>query len=379
MAIASGTCGTCSWNIDDNGKLTIKPTSGSAGELLNNTQIMPTYEWPWLEYAEHIMTAAISGTITTRYAFIGSSTYGKYDYFFYHAKNLIQVTGLGCLTGATSLRSFFFSCESLQSIDIQNMNTTGVAAFDYMFYRCESLTSLNLSNFDTRNVVFNGSNGLYYLIYGCDLLSEITFGSNFYVKPYSQYDGYTNASDLYFNGGRNTTNGIIVTSDEAFSELTNARRAGTWTRGVSQTYTVTAVRTTNGAVDEDGENATFTIRWATDATTTTRTLTIYQKEAGASSYPSTATLTQTLSGDSGVTTVTINSIGDAAYDFRVEFYDGTNTFIAFPSIQSNIRLITIDETGNVCLALDTSAASGTVDAALYDAIRALGWEDDVII
>ena len=31
------------------------------------------------------------------------------------------------------------------------------------------------------------------------------------------------------------------------------------------------------------------------------------------------------------------------------------------------------------IALDTSAASGTVDAALYDAIRALGWEDDVII
>ena len=86
-----------------------------------------------------------------------------------------------------------------------------------------------------------------------------------------------------------------------------------------------------------------------------------------------------MSGNSGTTDVTITDVGDDAYDFKVEFYDGTNTYIAFPSVQSNIRLVTIDTTGNVCLYLDTTASSGTVDAELYDAITALGWQSSVIV
>ena len=46
--------------------------------------------------------------------------------------------------------------------------------------------------------------------------------------------------------------------------------------------------------------------------------------------------------------------------------------------QANIRLIAIDQTGNIYLMLNTTASSGTTDAKLYDAIVALGWQDDVI-
>lgn len=40
--------------------------------------------------------------------------------------------------------------------------------------------------------------------------------------------------------------------------------------------------------------------------------------------------------------------------------------------------LTVDWSGDVCLALDTTAASGTTDGDLYAAITALGWQSDVI-
>ena len=208
------------------------------------------------------------------------------------------------------------------------------------------------------------------------LLSHITLGAQFYVPPVSTNDYKWRT---YFRGGKNITNGIVVDSDESFSGLTNADRAGTWERGVSSSYNVTAARVSDGVADEDGGDVAITARWATQAETTDRTLKVYQKISSSSTYPSTPVITQQLSGNSGVTTVTITDVGDDAYDFRVEFYDGTNTYIVFPSVQSNIRLVTIDSTGNVCLYLDTTASAGTTDAELYDAIKDLGWQNDVII
>jgi len=300
----------------------------------------------------------------------------------------------------------FYNCKKLQSLDLSSFNTSSVTDMAFMFEYCRSLTSINLSNIDTSRVTrfpafLHGcssltsidissintaqcdydNEGVNNFFDGTPLLSQIKIGSNFYIKPYSQYstDGYTGPSDTWFGGGKNTTNGIVVTSDAAFSELTNAQRAGTWERTISTSYSVSAVRTTGGTADEDGENVTITVRWSTDAETTDRRLRIYQKEAGASAYPSTPVINQTLNGDSGVTPVTISNIGDKAYDFKVEFYDGTNTYIDFPSIQSNIRLITIDREGDVCLKLDITASSDTTDAELFSAINALNWNSDVLV
>jgi len=45
--------------------------------------------------------------------------------------------------------------------------------------------------------------------------------------------------------------------------------------------------------------------------------------------------------------------------------------------RKNALAIRVDNEFEICL--DTSASSGTPDAVLYDAIMALGWEDDVLI
>lgn len=396
MAIASGTCGTCTWTISDDGVLTVGPTSGSSGNLDLGAQfIVGKGSWPWNSYRSQIIRIVLSGNITTSYSFRGTST-GDYRDIFADCVNLVSISGIASLKGAINCSSMFQGCTSIEELNLSSfdtsaarymgfmfggctslsnlvlagINTSNVRSFTNFLQRCESLASIDLSSFNTTS-----AEDMDCFFDNTPLLSHITLGAQFYVPPVST-NGYK--WKTYFHGGKNITNGIVVDSDESFSGLTNAGRAGTWERGVSSSYKVTAARVNAGVADEDGEDVAITARWATQAETTDRTLTIYQKPASDSTYPSTPVSVQTLSGNSGVTTVTITDVGDDAYDFRVEFYDGTNTYIAFPSVQSNVRLITIDSTGNVCLYLDTTASSGTTDADLYDAIKDLGWVDDVI-
>ena len=397
MAIASGTCGTCTWTISDDGVLTVRPTSGSSGNLDLGAQfIVGMSSWPWNSYRSQIIRIVLSGNITTSYSFMGTYT-GNYRNIFADCVNLVSISGIASLKGAKNCSSMFEGCTSIEELNLSSFDTSAARYMSFMFSGCTSLSNLVLTGINTSNVA-----DFTDFLRGCEslasvdlsslnttsaedmncffdntpLLSHITLGALFYVPPVST-NGYK--WQTYFRGGKNITNGIVVESDEAFSSLTNADRAGTWERGISYSYRVTAARVNAGVADEDGEDVAITARWATQAETTERTLTIYQKPAGDSTYPSTPVSVQTLSGNSGVTTVTITDVGDDAYDFRVEFYDGTNTYIAFPSVQSNIRLITIDSTGNVCLYLDTTASYGEVDAELYEAITALGWEDKVLV
>lgn len=396
MAIASGTCGTCTWKISDTGVLTVSPTSGSSGNLNVGSLGVHASDWPWDSYRSQIVRIVLSGNITTSYSFMGTYT-GNYSNIFADCVNLVSISGIASLKGAKDCSSMFEGCTNIEELNLSSFDASAARYMSFMFSGCTSLSNLVLTGINTSNVA-----DFTDFLRGCEslasvdlsslnttsakdmncffdntpLLSHITLGAQFYVPPVSTNDYKWKT---YFHGGKNITNGIVVDSDKSFSGLTNADRTGTWERGVSYAYRVTAARVNAGVADEDGEDVAITARWATQAETTDRTLKVYQKISSSSTYPSTPVITQQLSGNSGVTTVTITDIGDNAYDFRVEFYDGTNTYIAFPSVQSNIRLVTIDTTGNVCLYLDTTASSGTTDADLYEAITALGWQNDVII
>lgn len=319
MAIASGTNGTCTWSISDAGALTVAPTSGSSGYLLRGYIAFYGEDIPWYDYRKQITSAAFSGTIRIYQQGLGSSVKetGDAAYLFSECSELTSVSGIGSLRGLKSTYHLFASCSKLSALDLSSLDLSAVEDADYMFFRCS-------------------------------ILSRVTFGSNTRL-PYN----HNISVGTYFvpdkKSCRNTSNGIVVTTDRAFSELTAAERAGTWTRGVIASFSATARRTTGGVADEDGESITVNVTYATDASTTTRQLTIYAKEASEASYPSTAAYTGTLTGDSGNVSVTLADMGDAAYDLRVELDDGTNTFIVFPSVQSNIRLVELDRKGHTKL------------------------------
>ena len=314
MAIAGGTSGTCTWSISDSGALTIAPTSGSSGYVVHEWLVMTGSAWPWHDYRSRVTSVEVSGSVQVygRNVYGGGVTLdGDAAHMFSDMENMASASGIGGLVGLTELTEMFYGCSSLTSLDLSSLDTSAATAMWRMFG-------------------------------GCSTLTEVTFGPNFAI-PGQDDTGFVQ----YGKSCKNATNGIVVTSDADFSALTAAQRQGTWRRGVSASYRVTASRSSGGAADEDGEDVTISAVWATDASTTARTLKVFMKQASASSSPSTATKTVTLSGNSGSADVTISSLGDGAYDFRVEFYDGTSTFVAFPSVQSNIRLLTLDDDGTI--------------------------------
>lgn len=358
MAIASGTCGTCTWTISDAGELSIRPTSGNSGYLLSGWIVT---NWPWQDYAERVRSAVFSGSISFYQEQLSGQPIETGNALFLFKvvdgfvasktqySNLTSITGFGSLKNLVNISEMFGGCTALTTLDLSSLNTTNVTRMTGMFDNC-------------------------------NLLSSVTFGSLFSTENVEQNE-YP-----YFGKGTNTTNGIVVQGDADLMRLTASQRAGTWERGVAPSYSAVAFRTASGVPDTSGEDVEIDVTWATDASTTARTLKVYKKLSSTTSYPSTAEVTRTLSGNSGIESITLANIGSEAYDFKVEFYDGTNTFIAFPAVIANKDLVTLDPSGELKLYLDvdssaskTTAATSGEDKDLFNAIRDLGWYDDVIV
>ena len=336
MAIASGTCGTCTWIISDAGELSIGPTSGNSGYLLSELAVT---SWPWQDYAEDVRSAVFSGSIYFyRKQWSGQqpietgeaqSLFAVLDGFIISKtrySNLTSITGFGSLKNLVDISNMFGSCTALTTLDLSSLDTTNVTKMTAMFHKC-------------------------------DLLSSVKFGSLFSTEN-------AQGSEPFFWKGTNTTNGIIVQSDSDFMKLTASQRAGTWERGVAPSYSAVAFRTAGGVPDTSGEDVEIDVTWATDASTTARTLKVYKKLSSTTSYPSTAEVTRTLSGNSGIESITLANVGSEAYDFKVEFYDGTNTFIAFPAVIANKDLVTLDQSGNLWAAGSVTENNGTRDIDL---------------
>ena len=351
--IASGTNGTCNWVIDANGKLTISPQSGSSGILRarNYLKYLSDCCWDWHDYVDKITSATFSGEIT-----IG----GAYSEYTNYYGGTDEIT----ITDDIIMSRMFFGCKNLESVDFGNLIANNISDVSSLFYKCSKLITVDLSEISS-----SLSDCYYaYLFLGCDLLTTIILGNHFGFKNKSKSNYYLGYP--YLAPAKNNTNGIIVNTDMAFDNLSLTERSGTWTRGVSSTFSVNAYRSdTSGIADSDGNNVSFKVSWATD-TGTTRNFKVYSKLSTESDYGTTPVLTTDFTGNSGNSTVTLSNVNDDAYDYRVEFTDGTNTWIAFPSVDSNVNLIVVDEDGNTTvkgkLTADLTLDQTTLD--LYNSL-----------
>ena len=178
-----------------------------------------------------------------------------------------------------------------------------------------------------------------------------------------------------------------------------------------QITNLTAQRTdSNGVDDSDGTYAKVSFNWVTGLSGTTTihpdTIEIYYKQKGTPTY----TLATTIS--SPTETTIVENLGDGfdvneAYDIKVVLTPEGNrqpiertTYISISSfiidINANGSAIGFgqqapdSETGfyvnmdlimrkEVLIDFDPYASAGTTDADLYEAITALGWQNDVII
>ena len=91
---------------------------------------------------------------------------------FYKVRNLVKLefTHLFDTKNVKDMRSMFYECWDLTSLDLSHFNTINVENMYSMFNRCDSLTKLNLANFNTDKVttfycMFNQCKSLKALIF----------------------------------------------------------------------------------------------------------------------------------------------------------------------------------------------------------------------
>ena len=102
----------------------------------------------------------------------------------------------------TNMNGVFWDCNSLASIDLSNFNTSSVTDINNMFAECSSLTALDLSNFDTSNVTSMGNPyGFGYggMFRNCKSLTSLDL-SNFDTSNVKQmsnmFEGCSNLTNL---------------------------------------------------------------------------------------------------------------------------------------------------------------------------------------
>lgn len=136
-ATASGTWGTCAWEITSGGALKIGP--GEAGNV---------YAASWRGWANDI--TSISAPVQGGKKIVCTDSM---DYTFTALPKLKSADLSGFDTSrVTSMRSLFNSCEALTSVNLSGWTTKRVTDMADMFGGCTSLASLNLKAFNTSSV-----------------------------------------------------------------------------------------------------------------------------------------------------------------------------------------------------------------------------------
>ena len=316
----------------------------------------------------------------------------------------------------TTMQSMFDSNYVLSGIDISGFNTEKVENMSYMFFKCKAITSLRVNNFNTArvtsfahmfeetsvsqlslsNFVTLNATSMKGMFQNCanltslDLasfrtpdvadmedmfrdtlrLETVTLGAYFSTESLST----TASKQLGFAPATNTRTTTSVIDDIDFVNLTTLDKEGVWNRAVVNAFDATAYRSSGGYAEETGEDVTFHVRWVTSAVTADRTITIYKRLSYIPIFPTEPEIVVEVEGNAGVQDITLQNVGRDAYDFRVEFYDGTDTYFSFPAVDSTQQIFVITPEGDIWLGLNTDATYGD-DYDLYYAITSLGWDD----
>lgn len=156
---ACGEWGTCFWEINDKGCLTIGEGTGyslaSAGDS------------PWSRYKDSIYEVKVNEGVSVKAP-------GRLSYMFHNCSRLksVDLSGLD-ISGAEALNCMFHSCENLDHITFgEGFNTSNVTNMSKMFFGCRSLKSLDLQIFNTSKVIDMGS-----MFEGCESIVSLDLSS----------------------------------------------------------------------------------------------------------------------------------------------------------------------------------------------------------
>ena len=154
---AEGECGTCTWTLDADYVLTIKPTTGNTGTL---TELSAAEDAPWHDYRNKISSIVVENGVKT-----GENA----AYIFSGCTNLTSVDLSGLDTSAaTNFNYMFQGCSTLKSIDLSGLDTSNVQRMNYLLSGCSNLTDANL-----KGLVTSGTINMAYMFNGCSALKNL--------------------------------------------------------------------------------------------------------------------------------------------------------------------------------------------------------------
>lgn len=150
-AYPSGTSGTCSWTLLDDGHLVIGPTDGVEGTLATST--LPQM------YKPFITKVSFNGAVhaAVRFRMLEGCT----------ALESVDFTGFD-MSGITNMSGMFSGCSSLESVNLSGQDTSGVSSMEGMFANCTALKTVNLAGLDFSKVTTMGE-----MFYNCPSLVSV--------------------------------------------------------------------------------------------------------------------------------------------------------------------------------------------------------------
>lgn len=153
----SGTFGTCNWDIDDTGKLTIHAGVLGTGfpDWYNSSAVTSVYVEPGVK-ANKVSTnlfAYLSNAITIDISNLDTSDVTDFSRCFYYDSKLTSIKGIEKIdtSNIRTMSEMFYVNSSLKNLDVSNFDTKNVTDMTSMFQSCQALIT-GLSDFDTSNV-----------------------------------------------------------------------------------------------------------------------------------------------------------------------------------------------------------------------------------
>ena len=220
--IASGTWGTCDWEISVDGVLTIH--AGTGEDNHNGTS-------PWYKYAKQIKEiVAVEDIVLPSLSHALFAIYWVENYEAYSLCTKMDLSGLDT-SNVTDMSWLFFGDTNLKSLDLSGFNTDNVTRMDLMFQDCRKMETLDISGFNTRNVT-----NMYSMFEKCWKLKELDvseFDTSKVVDMADMFAGCRSLTSLDVSGFQ--TNQVTNMSRLFFecNSLTNLDVSGFNTRNVS--------------------------------------------------------------------------------------------------------------------------------------------------
>ena len=152
--------GGCEWSINADGRLEVRVADGASTGTLVDAQ-------PWIGYIQSIKSVLIDAGVCA-----GGSAEGMFKGCENLQDNSVDLTNLDT-SGVSSMKSMFEGCSQVQKLDLSSLKSENVIDMSNMFKGCTWLDTLDISGLDTTKVT--SMDGMFD---SCDL-KTIKLGSKF--------------------------------------------------------------------------------------------------------------------------------------------------------------------------------------------------------